>query len=434
MNENLNKTVKDSMVELTPYQAIFYYEWLLDPNRYDYNLNCDTVIEGGLSLEKLNSAFVRYCNEHYLFNCNIAEDGDKLYWKRREPLSPDVQYVEYYDKPLCDDEIFAIMSKPFDLKNDLLYKFHVIKLSDNRFRILLRLSHIIMDGAVALSFFEEFRDYYNDPKHFCAVDLEKQRFLCMELTEKVQAVIRENREGMESFWRGYCQNACAVDLTFLKLSGNKQDGIDPISPVSLCHFSLSREYWDKIRLVSKKLRVTPYIYAQVVLALFLHFMTGQKRVSFAFPITIPEGSALLYGSQVNNQIITFSFDGETTVADLVRQAKDFFCEVKARKAKYLPINKIRSFIKDGGVFNTAFALTLRNAYYNFDGVSKETLNDRFYLDLTSDLLVLMEEQKDALQFWFRYKNRVLDGGLIKTNAAKFQRLLINVTDSLISEL
>jgi hypothetical protein len=41
------------IVKLTPYQKIFYNEWLLNPARSDYNMILDQYITGDLDLERL---------------------------------------------------------------------------------------------------------------------------------------------------------------------------------------------------------------------------------------------------------------------------------------------------------------------------------------------------------------------------------------------
>ena len=427
-----NETVP--AVELTPYQKIFYYEWLLDPKRYDYNVLDEKVIEGDLSVDRLNSVFVRFSNDYLLWRSTVAEDGDKLYWKERDPLPDNAQAMRYFDKPIDDAEIFSILSQPFDLKNDLLFRAFLVKLSDRQYRFFHCYHHTVMDGAKVKPLYSEISNYYNDPDYTCAIDLNKQKSLVGGLASSMQTFINENRNGMESFWREYSRESEPVDLAFLKGSMNNQADIDPLSPVSLCHFSFGRNNLDNARLLSRKYRATLYIYAQVILAMLFHLMTGQRRVSFSYPVTIPEGDALIYGSQVNTLFINFSFDEGTTVAGLIEQAKGHFHDLKSFKAKYMPISDIHRFLDGKNVLQVAFANTSRELYFNLNGTTKEINNERFYFDMSSMLLILMEEKKDALHFWFKYKNRILDGKLVDNLAVRYQRLFCDVTNSLIKEM
>ena len=157
-------------------------------------------------------------------------------------------------------------------------------------------------------------------------------------------------------------------------------------------------------------------------------------MSFSYPVTIPEGDALLYGSQVNTVFINFSFEEGTTVANLVEQAKGHFHDLKSSKARYMPISDIHRFLDGKDVLQVAFANTSRELYFSFNGVTKETNNERFYFDMSSSLLVLMEEKIDALHFWFKYKNQILDGKLVDNLATRFKRLFLDVTNSLIKEM
>ena len=434
MAEKAKENVPDPGVELTPYQTTFYYEWLLDPKRYDYNMLDDKVIEGELSAERLNNVFVRFCNEYLLWRCTVAEDGEKLYWKQRDPLPANAEALRYFDKPIDDAQVFSLLSQPFDMKNNLLYRAFLVKLSDSKYRFFHCYHHTVMDGAKVKPLYNEISNYYNDPDYICPVNIDKQKSLVGGLAFSMRTFISENRKVMESFWRDYSRDAEPVDITFLKRSMNTQGDIDPLSPVSLCHFSFDKNILDEAKLLSRKFRATLYIYAQVILAMLFHLMTGQRRVSFSYPVTIPEGDALIYGSQVNSMFINFSFNGEMTVANLIEQAKGHFHDVKAFKAKYLPISDIHKFLDNNSVLQVAFANTSRELYFSFNGVTKETNNERFYFDISSTLLVLMEEKKDALHFWFKYKNQILDGKLVNNLAARYQRLFLDVTNSLIKEM
>ncbi|VTR51953.1 Uncharacterised protein [Serratia fonticola] len=40
-------------ITLTPYQTIFYYEWLQDPDRSDYNIVIDNTIVGEIDKKKV---------------------------------------------------------------------------------------------------------------------------------------------------------------------------------------------------------------------------------------------------------------------------------------------------------------------------------------------------------------------------------------------
>ena len=426
----IKETGSVSEIELSPYQVTFYNEWLLNPNRYDYNIVVDKILDGEISVERLNSALVRLFNDYVLFNSNAAADGDRLYWKSRETLSNASPMVQFFDKPLGDEQIFALLSKPFDLKNDPLYRIFLIKLSDTQYRHVSSLHHLLIDGTKAAALHDEYARYYNDPHYSCAANREKQKSLCNGLARSMQALINENREQISAFWSGYCRNVNPVDLKFLQ--GSKRD--NNISPISSCRFSIDRKEMDRIKIISQKFFATAYIFAEAVFALLLHRMSGQNRVSFSYPAAISEGDALFYGSQINTLFINFSFDKDTTAADLIKQAKDHFLAVESNKAKYLPVGEIAGYLPNKEVLRVAFAQTnLREVPYAFEGVVSETTDDRFNFDNNSTLLVLLEEKKEQLDFRFRFNNRILDADLVQKFTDRYQRLLTEIVSDMLAE-
>jgi acyl-CoA synthetase (AMP-forming)/AMP-acid ligase II len=424
-------------VELTAYQTIFYYEWLLNPARYDYNIVEDRILDGKVSPERLNNAMIRLVNEYFLFNCNVTEDNDQLFWKRRETISDGAEFVRYFDRPLTDEELFPLISKPFDLKNDLLLRFFLIKLSETQYRYISCVHHIIIDGTKANAAYEEYAHYYNDPRYQMSISLNKQKTLCNELALRLRSLVGENREGIHQFWRNYCRDISPVDLKFLSLRAGSTDKVPdsaPLSPVSSCRFSLEQKELQRVKIVSQKFRITPYIFAEIVFAALLHRMSGQNRISFSYPATISEGSGLMFGSQINTLIINFDFDRETDIAALIQQAKDFFNNVESSRAKYLPINEIAGYLENKETLQIAFAQTnLRETRFMFDGVEEETINDSFYFDNNNTLLAQLEERDNQFNFRFKYKNRVLDGNLVENFSKMYQRLFIDMLHEAMSE-
>jgi amino acid adenylation domain-containing protein len=427
------ETPVPSKVELTPYQATFYYEWLLNPDRYDYNIVEDRILEGKVSPERLNYGIIRLLNDYFLFNCNVAEDNDRLFWKQREPVPNEAEIVRYFDQPLADEELFSLIVKPFDLENDLLVRYFLIKLSDTRYRYISCVHHIIIDGTKANAAYAEYARYYNDPHYRGLLDTEKQKILCNELTLRLRSLIEKNREAIHRFWRDYCRDVSPVDLKFLSLRAGPGDNA-PLSPVSSYRFSLGQKELQRVKIISQKFGITPYIYAEIVFAALLHKMSGQSRISFSYPATISEGSGLMFGSQINTLIINFAFDSETDIAGLFQQARDFFKDVELCGAKYLPINEIAGYLENKEALQIAFAQTnLRETEIMFDGVARETINDSFYFDNNNTFLAQLEERDNQFNFKFKYKNRILDRNLVENFSKMYQRLFVDMLNELLSD-
>jgi len=249
----------------------------------------------------------------------------------------------------------------------------------------------------------------------------------------LRSIMDRNRENIINFWREHCRDAEAADLQFLHGAQDKPSG-QSLSPVSLCHFSVDQKDTDRVKIVSQKYGITPYIYAQIIFALALHRMSGQKKISFSYPVIIPEGLALIFGSQVNTLIISFSFDRETSADDLIRQAKNFYVDVEKNNARYLPISDISQFLPDKKILDISFSQSgLRDSSFAFNGVEKETVNEDFFFDTNCTLLAQMEELNNQLNFKFKYKNGILDDKLVQNFSKIYQRLFGDMLNGLLNE-
>ena len=86
-------------IKLTPYQLIFYYEWLADPMRSDYNMVIDNTVTGKMDLQRLIDSIKKIFNEHFIFRHNTCTIDNTVYWVRREPVT-DADIIYYYDSAL----------------------------------------------------------------------------------------------------------------------------------------------------------------------------------------------------------------------------------------------------------------------------------------------------------------------------------------------
>ena len=151
-------------IKLTPYQSIFYYEWLANPSRSDYNIVSDNIISGELNRTKLFESFKKIINEHFVFRSFIVNHEDGIFWQKRESITEDKlkSLLVYHDHPLSNEDISKIVSEPFDLEKDIPARFHIIKVGHQQYRSILVFHHILVDGVSTQEFWDKLSQYYND--------------------------------------------------------------------------------------------------------------------------------------------------------------------------------------------------------------------------------------------------------------------------------
>jgi len=432
--EKINENNISHIFTLSPYQEILFNEWQMNPERYDYNIVEDNNFIGEVSVQRLNDSLIRFFNDYYFLNSSVAVENDIPCWKNKGVISKDAQIVQYFDHPLDDKQIFSLVSKPFDLTKDQLYRYILIKPADRKYRYIVCGHHIVIDGTKARAIHEEYAAYYNNPDYSAAVDKDKQKILYSGFLSTLQTLMDENKKNMTDFWRGYCSDAQPVDLKFLCRSAGAPQEQESLSAVSICNFVIDQKDTNRVKIISQKYGITPYMYSKIIFALSLYRMSGQSNISFSYPVAVSEGLALMYGSQVNTMLIKFSFNRETTIEDLIQQTKNFYSEAEKNKARYLPLNETIEFLPERKMPEINFAHSVqRYSKFGFNGVEKETVNLDFLFDISYTLLIQMEEQSNRLLFEFKYKNRILDGALVRKFSGVYQKLFCDILNGLLNE-
>jgi amino acid adenylation domain-containing protein len=418
--------------ELTPYQKIFYYEWLLDRNRWDYNIVDERAFSREdpweFPVEKMNHTLHRLVKSSFILSSVVSPEDGTLRWKAREPLPTDFRLLTYIDHPLTDVEIFPLISKPFDLEKDLPVRYFLIKISEKSYRFIFVTHHIVMDGTKANWAYGEINRCWEG---LDKTEHEKQKLFQQRLNRKWQAILEKYGEEIASFWDNRLKGA-ALDLNFL-LSGGIPETELPALPVSMFRFFIEKKEFDRVRIIARKYGITPYIYGQIVFAVILSKMTGQRRVSFAFPVMIPEGADYIWGARINTLIVDYRISPDADFTDLAEQARSYFRDIESSRAKYLPVNEITRRLENRDVLEIFFTQTnLRDTKLGFAGAEEES-GSSLILDMNSKLAFEQEEQDQRLGFRVRYKNRQLDRGLVEHFAEMYRNLFIDMANDLFKE-
>lgn len=421
--------VQDEDLVLTPYQSLFYLEWLQDPNRSDYNIIMDSTVSGDIDFNRFNKALARLVNENLIFAHNVVNIGGKLTWKHRIQES---KVVSYYPRELSDSELYRIISRPFDLENDLLIKPILVRISDHQYRILFVFPHISIDGISTDEMYVEWANYYNDENYSRPLKMEEQYNYQRYLYKFYKNLLNENESKIDQFWKKRLENVTGIDLDFLKRTTTPPPR--EFRYVSEQKFSFEPDVFSEVKKL-KSYRLTPYLFGQLVLAILMHKVSGNPDIGINYPIAMMEGKELPYGAHVNTLIIDYRFKADTSLNDLITNILSFFNEQKSSKAKYLPINEISNYAADKSVLDVGFAQTfLRDHPILLEGVTLEKVNHQFHIDLVNKLLFEQEQYDNHLNYRVRYDDHVLDseliGGFISMYIKLFHEVLADLNNGL----
>lgn len=421
-------STNNTNVPLTPYQALFYYEWLKDPLRSDYNMVMDSLVSGKLDLEKCEQAFLKMVNEHFAFNHNPATSEDGFYWKAKEKAS---KLIDYYPSKLTDEDMYDIVSAPFNLEEDHPVRLSIIKLEEDKYRIFIVMPHLVIDGLTTHLIYEKWAAIYNGG-NYDLQSYEEQIELSRNLSAFFEDILAKNKEKIDQFWSKHLQDVGGIDFTFLKTNIVK-----PKSPqryVSECLFSYDKEIASRVSSLRHNYKITPYIFGQLVLAVLVHKVTGQKNIAINYPIALLEGADYIYGAHVNSILIDYRFQEDTTIGSLITYALDFFKQLKTTKSRYLPIPEIVQYAEDTNVLELAFAQTfLRDIDLGLEGITLDKVYHQYQIDLVNTLLFEQEQHEGKINYRVKYDKDVLDPDLVKQFCSLYKELFLRILDDLTAD-
>src|SRR4051812_41424623 len=110
---------QSAQIKLSPYQEVFYFEWLLNPDGNRFHIVFDQLLYGELEPERLKIALNRYVADHLILNSHIQVILEEPRWMKNKYVRP----LNYIDYPISDSELFDEVSHPFDLHEEPLYRF-----------------------------------------------------------------------------------------------------------------------------------------------------------------------------------------------------------------------------------------------------------------------------------------------------------------------
>ncbi|WP_162034192.1 non-ribosomal peptide synthetase, partial [Chryseobacterium potabilaquae] len=420
------------LVKLTPYQAIFYNEWVLNPLRSDYNMILDQSMSGFIDIDRLNSSLIRAINNNLLTNSNIVSKSDGLFWKRRPLLRQDTQVLRFFSDELSQEKILELALEPFDLENDQLVRCYAIKLKNERYRIIFIISHILVDGLSTNSIYSELGKYYNDNNYVSPLSLIEQANLHEKLNSQLDHILDNGKTEMCDFWEKHLRNIENIDFKFLESKKpTKFNENVSISPVSEIRFEFNEEIFSKTKQLTRNYKLTSYTYGQLILAILLHRISGVDNLVIDYPVGIKEGQEFIFGAHVNTIFKDYRFHENSTLLDLIDQNLSYIQELKKSKAHYLPIGELIQYASQLNILEFGFVQAVfKDIVIDYEGVSDIKINDELNIDLSGKIVFEQEIKDNQINYRVRYANSELNGELVSNFINMYKSLFIRVLNDL----
>lgn len=395
-------------IKASPYTQLFWDEYQLNKNRNDYNITFDQTITGDFSIEKLNTALSCLIKQNILLNSHLIEDSGKLYWVENDHIDN----IQIFNDPKYQSNF---ISTPFKLEIGPLYRFGVFKISENKYDLIIVLHHAIIDGSSVDQFISFISNFYNDEQNL--TELKSQANKIQNTNKLLSANINllENN-GADIYWKNLLtEMPPKCNIPYIK---SNDDGIGEY-----------RFYYNldpSTRLIIKTHKTTLFTFLISIFGFMMTRYCNSDSIAIAYPISIKEGSDLIFGAQINTALFPINISETSSLDSLISSSNTYIKSLKINsklKFSYYPVRDIILHSKLSSL-NISFAQTnLKDTLLNFNNCST-TINKRYNIDIASSELVLeYSEYKGDIQFRIKYKKSLFNQQYIQQIAMEYINLL-----------
>ncbi|GAB1440190.1 hypothetical protein MASR2M36_29720 [Providencia sp.] len=405
----------------SPYTKLFWNEYLINPNSYEYNLVLDQDIFGYVDIDRLKEAVILLSKQYPLISMNLVEDNGQLFWLS-SGNTPKIEIIDDIN------ELNSKVNTPFKLETDCLVRYFLVKNNNNSFNFLVVLHHITIDGLSAQEFYDALSQNYNN---LGVIENTEERKINIKPVIPTQEEVKQTFSNYEDsvntlkykhdsilFWQNtlkYCPPK--IDLPFIK-----NNSIDKYKSGEV-RFKLSKEKWLKLK--SELKYANHFLVFKTLWTYLIGRYTSQQTVYINYPIAIEGGESLSFGAQVNTAIFPLTLSNEKNFQDYYRDALNYTRSLKISgklRHSYLPIYDILSTtpVKEmSASFSQAY---LKDNPLQFSGCIAK-VNSRFNNDMAGSALILeYQPQGDDFIFRLRYKESLFHPQQMQEMAQQFQHL------------
>ena len=149
-------------------QERMYTLYEMNPERLDYNITFSVIMEGALSVTRLQNAFDQCLKCNPMLTAKFYQINGELYYKIRSEMQLKFEKMQYEVNNdsfanLRKNEVHSFI-KPFQLTTDeLLMRAKLINYRDEKYLLLLDFHHIIFDRTSLSVFLHDLQTFYNYP-------------------------------------------------------------------------------------------------------------------------------------------------------------------------------------------------------------------------------------------------------------------------------
>ena len=344
---------------------------------------------------------------------------------------PPVEILDYREmdedlkaKAVSEYEL-ADRNKPFDFQTAPLMRIALIRLGDDRYRMLWTSHHILFDGWSLAILMEEFLSIYET--------YSSGKELKNEVEDNYEDYIRyieqSDNDELESYWRNYLSGVeQGTLLPFISTTSGRTKGAGIYKTTNL---QLDAENSSEIQQYARQHRLTVNTIMQGVWSYMLHKYTGSKDIVYGTIVSgRPDDLSNVerrVGLFINTQPLRSVMHEEENVNSWLENLQS--AQVASRQFQYAPLQEIQKW---SGVEGDLFDSLLIFENYPVNeivasgkwslAVENVRVNEQTNFPLTITIV-----STDKINITFNYNSDLLDEKYVKRICEHFEHVLLQIT-------
>lgn len=385
-----------------------------------YNMFAAYKVDGVIDLDKITKAINEILTKYEILRTNFIEINGIPYQKinSQENSRFTISIDELKDEKL-EIVVNQLISKEFDLENDLLIRVQLLQVETNQFILLFCTHHIIMDGMSLEIFITEFVENYNESASPKASKENALKLQFKDYSEWFNNTIGDNVIKNELFWKNYLQNYQSKHIFVRDFDGkqNQQRG-------SKYLFELTTDTTLDLKKLALENKVTFYPILVAALNVLIYKFSNHNDICIGTANSgrnIPELNDQI-GMFVKTVIVRTQIETEQTFVDILKSTQNNLLVIN----DYLdvPFDKVSQSVFD-------IMLAYQNPEFSFENIDE--LNDFKLVSYPIEnkysrmpIVFNLFESKDRLKGIIDYNCDLFEESTIKIIALKYCKLLNEV--------
>lgn len=438
--KGVKKNTKPELIPLSFSQESIWVAEKLFPNKSLNNIAGVCVFRGKFDIDIFYNAASVVIERHEIFKTVFVIENEKPYQKflnKKRTLNKTFFDLENISEKLKESEakkyILTEGKKPFNLSEDLLIRFSILRFSETEHHILGCMHHIVSDGwSTGILLNEIFSVYQNMVRgiehNFQSLSIQYQDY-CLSDRQEVD---KENREEKLTYWVETLHDLPA-EITL------PTDRIKPA--ISSCcggrvPFEIPSDFFKKLKKFSRDEGVTPFMFLLGIYAVVLYRYSHQEVFAVGVPQTGRHSKELegLIGCFVDLLAFRIDLSGEPSFLVFLHRIKNIVLHGIDQGG--IPFESILKALNTerqatgSPVFQVSFSYEHEphivlsqdsDILIDFHEVSLEIVRYDFSLEL------MWSKEKETLQGWFDFNKDIFDQLTVERIADSFVNTL---TDAL----